>query len=102
MKTGNWTEEQNDRRCDLIDKEINDSLSVIEKCELEELQRRMRAYIKIVAPLPIKEVKAFHEHLKRKKMEEDEKQDGVFDSIAQHWTDHDGVPILPIETNLKD
>lgn len=30
-----------------------------------------------------------------------EKEDVVFDSTAQHWTNHDGVPVLPIEADLK-
>lgn len=92
-----WTEKKNDRRCDLINKEIDSTLTVAEKCEVEQLQREMLAYRQKVAPLPLEEVRALHQHLKSL-----EEENVVFDSTAQHWTNQDGVPVLPIEAGLKN
>lgn len=66
MKAIEWTEKKNNRRCNLIDKEIDDSLTVAEKCELEQLQREMQVYRQKVAPLPLEEVRTLHQHLKDK------------------------------------
>lgn len=59
-----WTEEKNQRRCDLIDKEIAGTLTVQEESELSALQDQMRAFRRKFAPLPIAEAKALHDHLK--------------------------------------
>lgn len=45
-------EAKNNRRCDLIDKEIAGTLSSDEQVELEQLQTEMLAYRHKVAPLP--------------------------------------------------
>ena len=47
-----WHDAKNIRRCNLIDKEINGTLSVEEERELEQLQEEMLAYRRKVAPLP--------------------------------------------------
>ncbi len=52
-----WSDAKNDRRCDLIDQEIDGTLLPAEKRELEKLQRQMRAYRREVAPLPIEEAR---------------------------------------------
>ena len=58
-----WTDAKNDRRCELIDKEIEGTLLPAEKRELEELQSQMLAYRRKVAPLPLKEAQRLHQHL---------------------------------------
>ena len=47
-----WTDEKNDRRCDLIDVKIDGKLLPNEKLELEILQEEMYAYRRKMAPLP--------------------------------------------------
>lgn len=49
----------NDRRCDLIDREIEGILTEAERVELEELQNQMLAERHRVAPLPLKALRAF-------------------------------------------
>ena len=46
-----WTNEKNQRRCLLVDKEIDGTLSPTEHAELEQLQSEMLAYRRKVAPL---------------------------------------------------
>ena len=50
-----WSDAKNDRRCELLDKEIERMLLPAEACELEELQRQMFAYRRKLAPLPLRE-----------------------------------------------
>ncbi len=64
LETG-WTDEKNRRRCDLVDKEIDSTLSPVEQQELEELQAEMLAYRRAVAPLPLKELRELHQGLLR-------------------------------------
>ena len=51
-----WSEEKNRRRCQLIDKEINDELTCTEQIELLELQDQMLAYRAAMSPRMIWEV----------------------------------------------
>ncbi len=67
-----WNDAKNDRRCELIDKEIEGTLLPAEKRELEELQRQMRAYRRKVAPLPLKEVQRLHQQLLKKAAEQED------------------------------
>ena len=60
---------KNDRRCELIDKEIEGTLHPVEKRELEELQRQMLAYRRKVAPLPLKGAQRLHQQLLKKAAE---------------------------------
>jgi len=64
-----WNDAKNDRRCDLIDKEIEGTLLPAEKRELAQLQRQMLAYRRKVAPLPLKEAQRLHQHLLMKAAE---------------------------------
>ena len=41
---GEWTAAKNERRCDLIDKELDGTLTPAEAVELQRLQRAMLAY----------------------------------------------------------
>jgi hypothetical protein len=58
-----WTEKKNQRRCDLVDKEIDGTISVAEKVELDQLQAEMLAYRRQVAPLPLEELRKLHQEL---------------------------------------
>lgn len=61
-----WTDEKNDRRCELIDKEIERTIRPFEKRELAVLQQQMLAYRRKNAPLPLKEAQALHQELLKK------------------------------------
>ena len=60
-----WTEEKNQRRCDLVDKEIDGTISAVEKVELDQLQAEMLAYRRKVAPLPLEGLRELHQELLR-------------------------------------
>lgn len=61
-----WTPSDNARRCELIDRKIEGSLTFDEAEELEELQQAMRRYLDRAAPLPMKGAKRLHAALVRK------------------------------------
>lgn len=50
---GPWTEEMNERRCELIDRKYDQGLSAIEEAELLLLQDAMYRFVDRVAPLPM-------------------------------------------------
>ena len=56
LQTKSWTPEMNQRRFDLIDKEVAGTLTKSEKTELDVLQDRMLRRRRKAAPLPIKEL----------------------------------------------
>ncbi len=58
-----WSEAKNARRCSLIDKEIDGTLSAGEAVELHLLQREMLAHRRKVAPLPLAEARKLREDL---------------------------------------
>jgi hypothetical protein len=58
-----WSEAKNARRCALIDKEIDGTLSAAEAVELHLLQREMLAHRRKVAPLPLAEARKLREEL---------------------------------------
>ncbi len=58
-----WSEAKNARRCALIDKEIDGTLSAGEAVELHVLQREMLAHRRKIAPLPLAEVRKLREEL---------------------------------------
>ena len=60
-----WTEEKNQRRCYLVDQEINGTISTAEKVELDQLQAEMLTYRRKVAPLPLEDLRALHQELLR-------------------------------------
>lgn len=62
-----WTDEKNERRCNLIDKEVYHSLTKKEIIELEGLQAEMVEYRDMVAPLPIEELRELHDSLVKDK-----------------------------------
>ncbi len=62
-ENGAWSEAKNARRCALIDKEIDGTLSAGEAVELHLLQREMLAYRRRVAPLPLAEARKLRQEL---------------------------------------
>jgi hypothetical protein len=60
---GGWTEEKNNRRCDLIDREIDGTLTPAEVVELHCLQNEMLQYRRRVAPLPLDDARKLHQEL---------------------------------------
>jgi hypothetical protein len=62
-----WTEEKNDRRCELIDKDIEGTIAESEKLELERLQERFHKYLDTVAPPPMEGARRLHQQLLDKK-----------------------------------
>jgi hypothetical protein len=67
-----WTDAKNDRRCELIDREIEGTILPVEKRELDELQNQMLAYRRKVAPLPLKEAQRLHQELLKKAAEQED------------------------------
>jgi hypothetical protein len=58
-----WSEAKNARRCALINKEIDGTLSAREAVELHLLQREMLAHRRKVAPLPSAEARELRQAL---------------------------------------
>jgi len=63
------TEEKNQRRCELIDREIDGAISPAEAVELRQLQDEMLRYQNRVAPWPIAAARRLHRELLRKAAE---------------------------------
>jgi PAS domain S-box-containing protein len=60
-----WSEAKNARRCELIDRKIQNTISTREATELDELQEALRAYLDRVAPLPMEGSQKLHAELVR-------------------------------------
>lgn len=58
-----WTDEKNEKRCYLIDKEIEGTITSREERELARLQSEMLAHRRKVAPLPLDEARELHQSL---------------------------------------
>lgn len=76
-----WSDEKNSRRCELIDKEIEGTLTRQEKRELDRLQQQMVEYRRRVAPLPIQGARELHRQLVAKKREQEARDKGRDDSF---------------------
>jgi hypothetical protein len=62
-----WSDKLNERRIELIDKDIQGNITAEERVELAELQRRAVAYRDRVAPLPIEGARRLHQQLLERK-----------------------------------
>jgi hypothetical protein len=58
-----WTDEKNQRRCDLIDRKYAGSLTPAEAVELAQLQEQMLRHRQRVAPLPLEDARRLHQEL---------------------------------------
>jgi len=67
-----WNQTMNARRCALIDKEIDGTLTPSERVELELLQKQAVAYRDHVAPLPIDGARKLHQQLLARKRHNDQ------------------------------
>jgi hypothetical protein len=63
---GEWSEEKNQRRCQLIDQKYDHGLSPAEEAELALLQDALHRYIDKVAPLPLDAARALQQELLQK------------------------------------
>ena len=61
-----WNDKKNNRRCNLIDREIDNTITSFEKVELEYLQQEMLSWRNKVAPLPLEEVRIVYDNMKSK------------------------------------
>jgi PAS domain S-box-containing protein len=61
-----WSDAKNARRCELIDRKIQNTISTEESAELEQLQEALRAYLDRAAPLPMEGAKKLHAELVRR------------------------------------
>jgi hypothetical protein len=66
VATGDWTEAKNNRRCDLIDREIDGVITPEEAVELRQLQDEMLRYQNKVTPWPIAAARRLHQKLLKK------------------------------------
>jgi hypothetical protein len=61
-----WNDDKNDRRCNLIDREIDGVITPEEAVELRQLQDEMLRYQQKVAPWPIEAARQVHQELLKK------------------------------------
>jgi len=66
MVADDWTDARNLRRCALIDKEVDGTLTPDEQKELEDLQEQMLRHRHRVAPLPLAYARQLLEQLEKK------------------------------------
>jgi hypothetical protein len=67
---GDWSPELNERRIELIDKDIQGTITTEERVELVDLQRKAVAYRDRVAPLPIEGARRLHQQLLARKQQQ--------------------------------
>jgi len=53
-----------------VDKDIDGTISLVEKGELDQLQAEMLAYRRQVAPLPLEDLRTLHQQLLRQASEQ--------------------------------
>jgi len=70
--SGPWTEAKNSRRCELIDKDIQGTISEAERRELDWLTREMRVHRRRAAPIPMEGAKRLHQQLLEEKRRQEE------------------------------
>jgi hypothetical protein len=64
--SGQWSDAKNARRCELIERDVDGTISTEETGELESLQLEFRRYRHRVAPLPLAETRRMLEELEIK------------------------------------
>jgi hypothetical protein len=67
-----WTDQKNARRCELIDKDIQGTISDAERQELESLTQEMRAYRRRLGAIPLDRATRLHKQLLEKKLQREE------------------------------
>jgi hypothetical protein len=71
MKPVEWTDAKNHKRCELVDKEIDGTLTDEEAPELMVLQVEMLAYRRKIAPLPLDDLHTIHQQLLQRDQQHD-------------------------------
>ncbi len=69
---GRWTEEKNARRCALVDREIDGTLTPEEAAVLEMLQQQMLRERRRLAPVPLDDLRRLHQELLSKAQNQDD------------------------------
>src|SRR5438552_377317 len=79
---------QNARRCDLIDKEVEGTITPDEVKELYSLQQAMLRYRRRVAPLPLEDARRLHQELLQKAQRQTDARCGTvsFLTVPQRLT----------------
>lgn len=73
---GPWTDATNARRCTLVDREIDGTLTPEEAVELEALQEQMLQLRKELSPVPLEDLRRMHQDL-LSKAHRQQSQDGA-------------------------
>lgn len=60
---GDWTAADNQRRCALIDLDLDGRLSAQEHLELADLEARLDRHVDAIAPLPLEPLRQLHRKL---------------------------------------
>jgi hypothetical protein len=60
---GDWTDEKDERRCELIDKDIAGAITPQERTELAELERQANDYYDRIAAPPMEGARRLHREL---------------------------------------
>jgi hypothetical protein len=68
--SGEWTADKNERRCELIDKDIQGAIGPGERRELEVLTQQMRAYRRTIARIPLEGAARLHQQLLERKQQQ--------------------------------
>ena len=69
-----WNDEKNERRCQLVDRDIDGTITPAEKEELDDLQQQVLDYRRRVAPLPLEDVRQLHQELLKRATERDNEE----------------------------
>jgi len=64
---GEWTEQKDARRCELIDKDIARTITEAERTELAGLERLANEYYDAIAPPPLDGARRLHQELLNKR-----------------------------------
>jgi hypothetical protein len=67
QESGPWTDERNARRCDLIDRQIEGTITAVEIQELDELQTQLRRHLEQSTPFDMAGAQRIHQQLLQKK-----------------------------------
>ena len=58
-----WTPQDNQRRCDLLDRDLDGALTPVEQSELVALEQRLDRHVDAIAPLPLEPLRLLHQKL---------------------------------------
>lgn len=61
--SGDWSDEKDERRCELIDKDIAGTITVEERAELADLEQQANAHFDSIAAPPMDGARQLHQEL---------------------------------------